>query len=286
MKKKSAIIFFLSLFVLPAFSQDKPKYLTNFFFGDTIVEVGHIKIEYKFPMAYGDRFKVQAYMTNLTDSFKIIEPSDFKFTSEGTAYGVNRNNPLVIPPKTTRRFRLVAKGTTFKHNQIKTSITNIQTSGKIKNIYAPKELMLKRGSQTSVIEPLKLRLEQYEYKSKDILIVHVGVSYSGSEFLGIHVKKIKVISSDGKAFVNKKQTRNSLYYNKDKKEVMLLLEFENPRGTSKKTGDDRVIFDDVFVEYNLDKNPENHEFIFIKNGEGLGNPPKEDKEKDIEVIED
>lgn len=295
MKKKLIITLCILIYNSLSFAQEKTKYLTNFYFADTIVEVNQMKVEYKLPMAYGDKFKVQTYITNLTDSFKIIEPSEIQFSADGKPISMTGVRLLVIPPKCTRKFRILAEGSNFKNNQVKTSINSVQTTSKIETVYSPKEIILDKEAlkfidrdvfPTSTVGALQIKLKKFVYKPNGVLIVKLAVTYSGSSFLGMHVKKIKLISSTGKTYVNQNQTTGSLYYRKEKKEMGLTLEFENPYGTSKDFKADKLNFEDVFVEYALDKNSDKKEFIFTKKGEGLGNAPKDEKEKDIEVIED
>jgi hypothetical protein len=295
MKNKSLTILFLFIYSGFCFSQEKTGYLTNFYFADTIVEVNQMKIEYKLPMAYGDKFKVQTYITNLTDSFKILAPADIEFTSGGKTVRANGTRLLVIPPKCTKKFRLLAEGANFKNTEVKTSLNNVQTTSKIENIYSPKEIILDKAAlrsieqalfPTSTVGPLQIKLKKFTYKPNGVLSVRLIVSYTGEDFLGIHVKKIKLISSEGKTYINQNQTTGSLYYKKEKKEMGLTLEFENPYGLSKDFKSDKLVFDDVFAGYAIDKNSDKKEFTFTKNGEGLGNAPKDEKEKDIEVIED
>ena len=53
------------------FSQSK----LNYFYSDTIFEYSNMKVDVIGAMSYREHFKTQINFTNLTDSFKIIEPN-------------------------------------------------------------------------------------------------------------------------------------------------------------------------------------------------------------------
>jgi hypothetical protein len=289
MKKTIIFIFSLinSIFCL---SQDN----INFYYGETILEINHMKFELKMPMAYRQKFKSTLFVTNLTDSFKIITPSDIKIITNDKEVTANGKYLFIVPPKCTRKFKLIGEESNFKSNQIKTTITNIKTTGKIVTVYQPKGFILDKSSfrlieddnfPTSGVGPLQLKLKRFDYKSDGTIIAKVSVSYTGEKFLGIYAKKIRLIDSNGKIYINQNQESGALFYRKEKKQMMLTLVFENPYGKSKDYRSDNIQFEEVFVEYQTDISPEINEFILIKNGEGKGDP-KDEKEKDIEVIED
>jgi hypothetical protein len=290
MGKLGSILLF-TLLSFTVFSQED----INFFYGDTVLEVNHLKIETKGAMSYRDRFKTGVWITNLSDSFKIIDPVDVKLTYNERTAPIHESKLKVIPPKTTRKFRFTAQGSDFKSNRLKATISKISTTGKVESVYSPKEFVLDAAAVKAIdqdqfpvtaVGPLQLKLKSFNYKGNGTLVVKVAVAYNSDRFLGMNVKKIKLLTSNGKTLVNMKQTARSLYYYKERKEIVLGLEFENPYGYATSGQADRLVFDDVFVEYNTNGGTDKQEIGFIKKGEGKGNPPKEEKEKDIEVIED
>lgn len=287
--KKSLIISFFIAQALIIRSQD------NFFYGDTILEINQMKFETKGAMSYRDRFKTQVLITNLTDSFKIIDPADIKISCNQTAMPIRESKYMVIPPKCTRKFRFVAENSNFKYDRLNASISKINTTGKIESVYFPKEFILDAEAVKAIerdqfpmtsVGPLQLRLKSFSYKPNGTMVAKVAVLYNSSNFLGMHVKKIKLLASNGKTFVNKNQSDRSLYYYKESKEIVLTLEFENPYGSAPFWQADKLVFEDVFVEYKIDTGTGKQEIGFTKTGEGKGNAPKDAKEKDIEVIED
>src|SRR6202008_3222446 len=92
----------------------------NFFYGDTIFEYSHMKFEFKETMAYKTKFKSNVYITNFTDSFKIISPYDVKISKGDYAVTLSNRGEFVVPPKSTRRFRFNTDGSGFKYDKIKT----------------------------------------------------------------------------------------------------------------------------------------------------------------------
>ncbi len=273
-----------------SFSQEE----INYFFGDTIIEFNQLKFDFRGAMSYKDRFKSPVYITNFTDSFKIITPLDFQIIKDGGyKMAITNKTQIVIAPKSTQKYRITNEGTNFKTNILRFSITNIQTTSKVEMIYAIKEIILDKTLHDQLendvflnnkIGPLELTLKAFEYKAKGTVSVTFKVKYFSENFLAIYAKKIKLIDSNGKVYTNHKT--GPIYYRKEKRETNLTLEFENPYGVSKEFKADKLIFEDVFQEYAINKNSDTKEFILIKKGEGKGNPPKDDKEKDIEVIED
>lgn len=273
-----------------SFSQDE----INYFYGDTVIEFNQMKFDFRGAMSYKDKFKSPLYITNFTDSFKIISPIDFKLIKEdGNKMGMTNKTQFIIAPKSTQRFRITNEGSNFKSKTLRFSISNVQTTSKIEMIYSINEITLDKNLHDQLekdiflnrtVGPFELTLKDFEYKNKGTVTVSFKVKYFSEKFLAIQAKKIKLIDSNGKIYTNHKT--GPIYYRKEKRETNLVLEFENPYGISKDIKADKLIFEDVFVEYALDTNSNTKEFILIKIGEGKGNPPKDDKEKEIEMIED
>jgi hypothetical protein len=289
--RKPGYILLFTLLSLNFFSQED----VNFFYKDTVLEINRMKIETKGAMAYRDRFKTGVWITNLTDSFKIIDPADVKITYNQNTTPIHESRLMVIPPKSTKKYRFSTQGSDFKSINLKATISQINTIGKVESVYSPKEFILDAAStkaidhnkpQITAIGPLQLKLKGFAYKGNGTLVVKLGVLYNSDNFLGINVKKIKLLSSNGKTLINMKQTARSLYYYREKKELVLTLEFENPYGYSTTGQADKLMLEDVFLEYKIDADKDKKEINLTKNGEGKGNPQKDEKEKDIEVIED
>lgn len=291
--KKIITITILLLACINFKAQDK----LNYFYKDTIFEINQIKIEYKGAMSYKDKFKSPVYFTNLSDSFKVIDPKNIRVIKDDYNGCPPNSNLIVIAPKTTKRYRLLFEPSDFKKSVIKQSISKIQTSGKISTVFNPDFLILNQESLDAIkirnypvrtVGDLRIRLKNFKYYPTGKLVVNVGVAYTGVGFLGMHVKKIKLLSTNGKTLVNMQQNTGSLFYKLGKDEMGLTLTFENPYGNAIDLKGDKVVFEDIFVEYELNTSNEVYEFNMTKSGEGKGNPPNEEKEasKDIEVIED
>jgi hypothetical protein len=288
--KKPGYFFLFLLLSFNFFAQDD----INFFYGDTVIEFNQLKFEFKGTMAYKDKFKSPLYITNFTDSFKIISPGDFKLTKEdGSAYSLSNKADFIIPPKASKRFRILYEGSNFKNRKLTLTISNIQTSINVATVYTLKEFILDKALYkqlddnlllTNSVGALAVTIKNFEYKEKGTVSVTLKIKYSDQDFLAIFAKKIKLIDANGKEYVNHKT--GPIYYRKEKKETNLVLEFENPYGQTRECKSDRLILDDVFVVYKLGQIKEKLVFTVSKKSEGLGNPPKEEKEKDIEVIED
>ncbi|MES2513575.1 MAG: hypothetical protein V4580_05495 [Bacteroidota bacterium] len=284
---------YLFLFLLPSvtnFAQDD----VNFFYGDTVIEFNQMKFEFKGIMAYKDKFKSPLYITNFTDSFKIISPGNFTLTKEdGSTYSLSNKADFIIPPKASKRFRILYDGSDFKTRKLTLTISNIQTSINVVTVYSVKEFILDKAlykqldenlTQTNTVGSLTVTIKNFEYKEKGTVSVTLKIKYSDQDFLAIFAKKIKLIDINGKEYINHKT--GPIYYRKEKKETNLVLEFENPYGRTRECKSDRLVLDDVFVLYKLGQIKEKLSFTVLKKSEGFGNPPKEEKEKDIEVIED
>ncbi len=287
------LIFLLFLISKGIHSQSK----LNYFYADTIFEYSNMKIDVKDAISYRDKFKAQLFFTNLSDSFKIIEPTAIKIFRDNNPICANMKNVFVIPPKCTRKFRLAFGDGNYKYDKIKTVFSKVKTTGKIESIYSPKALII-TSSTTANIEQkqfpissvgnLTLTLKSLKYTPEGKIKIKLNIAFSGKNFLGMHVLKIKIKTDDGKTALNNNQQTSSLYYKKEKSSMNITLEFDNPKGAINILNNAQLILDDVFVEYAVEENTTPFEFFISKKGEGKGNETKEEKEqeKDIEVIED
>ena len=138
------------------------------------------------------------------------------------------------------------------------------------------------------VSNLQITLKSFKYTPQGEIIVKLVVSYNGEKFLGIHIKKAKIITPEGKSVVNVNQESGSLYYRKQRSHQNITLEFANPNGLSQQLKGDQLVLEDVFCEYESSADLTPFEFNFIKTSEGRGKIPEEEKEKrkEIEVIED
>ena len=253
-----------------------------------------MKFEFKGAMAYKNKFKTQVYISNLTDSFKIISPNDTKIWMGNYSVSLTNKSDFVIPPKSSRKFRFTAEATSFKFNRIIGTFTKIGTTGRITSIYdiryfeLKNQLLERRRDDlllTNSVGPLNITLKNIEIEN-GFIEATVSVNYLGTDFLGINAKKIKLTTSNGEVLINDYQAGNSIFYNKSKKAITLKLYFKKTGGNQNAIEGDKITFDDVFTEYKVDSNTNPFQFILNKTGEGFGNPPKEEKPKDLEVIED
>lgn len=275
------------------FSQSK----LNYFYSDTIFEYSNMKVDVIGAMAYREHFKTQINFTNLTDSFKIIEPNDIKIFKENNGLGSNIRYSIVVPPKGTKRIRVVLKDLNFKYDKIKAEFSKITTTGKIENIYNPRAISIDAGTTfkienkefpTTSVGPLYLTVKAIKYMPEGMIRVKLNVVYTGKKFLGMYIRKAKIVTPDGKTETNNNQQTSSLYYRKDKSSMNITLEFKNPNGGITPLNNTELILEDIFVEYDTKEDNTPFNFYLVKKGEGKGDETKEEKEKekDIDVIED
>jgi hypothetical protein len=283
------IAFILFLVSKIMFSQSK----LNYFYSDTVFEYSDVKVDIKDAMAYKDHFKTNIIFTNLSDSFKIIEPNDIKIYKGNNGIESNIRYSIVIPPKGSKKVRIVLKDLNFKYDKIKAEFSKITTTGKIESIYNPKAFSIdattlfkieNKEFPSSSVGPLFLSVKALKYLPEGIIRVKLNVSYTGKRFLGMYIKKVKINTPDGKTESNINQQASSLYYRKDKNSMNFTLEFKNPNGGTTPLNNAIIILEDVFVEYNTKEDNTPFNFYLVKKGEGKGDETKE--EKDIEVIED
>ncbi len=239
-------------------------------------------------------FKALIYITNFTDSFKIIDPKDIKIkTSNGNEYALLNKNQLVIAPKGSEKFRLKFEGPGLKSQHLTLSIANVQTTGPAISVYNFGKIELNKKFLASIkdrqfthqqVGPMDICIKDFQYKANGTAMVKFSVKYNSPNFLGFFLKNIMLIDSGGKSQPNKKLGVH--YYRKEKKEVVIVAAFNNPYGTSEEIRTDKLLLENVFVEYVPKTNSEANLFTLTKKGEGKGNPSKDEKDNDIEVIED
>ncbi len=291
MKKVLSLVLFLAFNM--AFSQKD----LHFFYSDTIMEIDHMRCELKVGMAYGeDLFKAHLLLTNFTDSFKVINPSNIQLKiSNGKTYALTNKGLFVIPPKGTEKFRIRFQGANFKEAKLELLIADIQTSGSPINFYNFGAFKLneefirsqkEKNVPHKVMGPLDVYIKSFGYRaSNGELTARIGVHYNGSNFLGFFLNNIKAKDAKGVVYINKRM--NAHYYKAEKKEVNIpvLFDVKNPEGDKQLS--DEISIDNVFAEYYLTTNKQVYTITMHKNGEGKGNPKNNDeKTDDIEVIED
>ncbi len=288
--KQFTIIFVFTLYFLNGFSQ-KEKCI----YADTIFQFDQMRIAAK-GISYKTFGKVYLNVTNLTDSFKIIYPKDVSISDiYGKQFTVNSKTMFVIPPKTTRRYMFVVENSEFKAESLNVIISAVHTTGKIESIYQFSPFILNQSTFDLIdkskqfpivnVGNLSLTLKNFEYFARGNMAGQIVVKYNGNKFLGVFATNITLTTMEGKSFVNHKQTASSLYYNPNKKEMKLNFNFENPYGSSIILKEDKLLTENVFVEYNTYSNNAPLQFKLRKKSENeLKN--EEEKKEDIEVIEE
>lgn len=253
----------------------------TFFYTDTIFEINQLKFEFKESESFKEKFRATVNITNLSDSFKIINSSEICINLNDTKIKSSNESDFVIEPKSTKTFLLKFNDANFKENKLNFEISNIHTTGKVESIYSPPKFVLDKNAMLEakykLFTPLlkgnlNLIVKDIIYDKAGFLLVALSVEYTGNQFLGINYRKIKIKTSDGRVFVNHKQ--GDMYKYHDSKAKNSYLKFENPRGNSSKCKDDVLILDDVFVEYNIINSQQTTSFSLTKGKIGKRNPLK------------
>ncbi len=271
------------------YSQKKTAY------SDTIFQYDQMRISCR-GLAYRGFGRFIMNVTNLTDSFKIIHSADVSIADiKGQQIPIISKIPCIVPPKATRRFSLVAEAKDFKGDFLKIVISNIHTTGEIDTIYDFQPISLelatfklideKKQFPTLTNGALTVKLNNYEYFMKGNVGGQLVVSYTGNKFLSIYAKNITLQTPEGKIYVNHRQTMNSLSYINGKKEMKLVLDFENPNGASREMKGDKLILENVFIEYNTYSLNKPLELKLYKKGEEEFKG-EEEKKEDIEMLQE
>lgn len=236
-----------------------PQHVT-FVYRDTVVETNQLRFEIRICVAYRQFGKIILEITNLTDSFKIIYPKDISISDiTGRQVTLQDKKPYVIPPKATRKCRFVAESNDFKAGELKVEIGAVHTTGPAVNVYAFPPFILDAATFDMVeknvmplvaLGPVTLKLKNFKYYSKGNVRVWLSVFYSGDLFLGAHCNNISLKSADGKITMQAFTPRNNaFFFDKKRKELKLTLKFENPGSNAVKPMGEKLMLDNVFIEY-------------------------------------
>lgn len=286
------LVIALCLFIgFNAFSQH-----VTFVYRDTVVESNQLRFETRTCVAYRQFGKIILEITNLTDSFKIIYPWDISISDvTGRQVRLQDKKPYVIPPKATRKCRFVAESNDFKAGTLRVEIGAVHTTGRALNVYsfppfildaATFDMVEKNVMPLVAIGPVTLKLKNFKYYSKGNVRVWLSVFYSGDLFLGAHCNKISLKSADGKVTMQAFTPRNNaFFFDKKRRELRLTLKFENPGSNAEKPMGEKLILDDVFVEYPTYEKQDKISFNVYKLRETdekvkEEEPDDEDKDKD------
>ncbi len=249
---------------------------------DTVYTTNDLKIEIEGTLAFRGNVKIPMFITNLSDNYKTIYSKDITITDiNNKPIVVNVKKPLVIPPKTTKKYTVIAESESFKINDIKITINQIHSTSKIENIIKPDLISLKlKDGDIIKIGDLELNLIKCATSNLGLTKIYFKLSYTGTNLLAIEGFKIKLISeSTKKIYTNFCEKSKLTSYPEGRESYTLLLEFDNPNLNFDTVNGDKISFENVFIEYKKTSENKPYELHIYKKGEISGDAPKEEKDK-------
>lgn len=254
---------------------------------DTVFELEQLQFKVTETYAFRNKIKTTLIITNLSDNFKILHSEDFTITdSENNPIGINQKKTMVIAPKTTKKFGLLAESKSFKLHDIKVSLKQIYSASTIETIINPNLFNLHlEGTSSSKAGPLEVTTIKCIAAPDGTTKAYFKLSYTGNKFLAIYGSKAMLQTASRKGYMNIAKKSKITYYPNDKAALTMMLEFDNSSPNFFGENCDKVSFENVFIEYSVSSS--NNPFVFhiYKNGETKDDsPPKEKKE--TETTED
>jgi hypothetical protein len=256
-------------------------------YSDTIFEIDQLKFKITETYAFRDKVKTTIILYNQSDNFKIIHSEDFTIMdSDSNRIIVNAKKPIVIAPKTSKKIGLLAETkASFKLYDIKIVLNKIYTTGNPVSVFKPNLFNLhEEGLESWRNDVLEITRTKCVNAGNGITKAYFKVAYSGGKFLGIYGANTTQLSANGSSYKNTFKKSQITYYPDEKAAMTLLCEFENPASNFSGANCDKLIFENVFIEYQSTSSAKPFEFHVYKNGLNEGDSPFDKKER--ENIED
>lgn len=298
MKKSLLIIALICIFIYTAKSQAGGgvtsiivalSQRSTVLYSDTTFEIDQLKLKVTETYAFRDKIKTTLILTNLSDNYKTINSEDLTITdAENKPIIINSKKPMVIAPKTTKKFGLMAESkASFKLYDIKIGLKQIYSTGNPMNTFKPNQFNLHlEGVENCKTGPLEITTIKCNGLLNGTTKAYYKLSYTGTNFLAIYGSRSILIKANQKAYFSIAPKSKTTYYPANKPALTLMLEFENPIPSFEGQSCDKVSFENVFVEYESKSDNKSIEFHVYKNGLSDGDSPKEKKEADKENTED
>lgn len=251
-------------------------------YSDTVFEFEQLQFKVNETYAFRNKIKTTMLITNLSDSYKTLYSEDITITdSENNSIVINQKKPMVIPPKSAKKFGILAESKSFKLYNIKISIKEIHSTGNAISILTPNLFNLhSEGTSTGKIGALEITRTKCNSSPDGIVKVYFKLIYTGNNFLAIQGSNAKLLSDNKKVYMNLSRKSQATFYPKNKEAYTMLLEFANLQPNFIGDNCDKISFENVFKEYEIYSNNKPFEFQIHKKGLVEGESPKEEKEKE------
>lgn len=250
---------------------------------DTVFELEQMQFKFNETYAFRNKIKTTMLITNLSDSYKTLFSEDITIIdSENNPIVIKQKKPMVIAPKSTKKFGILAESKSFKLYDIKISIKEIHSTGKAISILNPNLFNLhSEGTSSGKSGDLEITRTKCSSSPEGIIKVYFKLIYTGNNFLAIQGSNAKLLSANKKAYVNLSRKSQATFYPKNKETYTMLLEFNNFQPNFIGDNCDKISFENVFKEFEIYSNNKPFAFQMHKKGIAKGESPKEEK-----VIED
>ncbi len=252
----------------------------KFFLRDTTIEVSGLKIKFERGYGRGDIAKIKMVITNFSENYVIINPSDITIGSvKGSEKMTHYKKNIVVGPKDFTKVTVGFKELTgMGKSQTFVSVKKIGFSDALLNSFSSLSIPAELGTR---LEKTNLSLDVIEVnpRAKDYA-VKVDIKYTGQNFLSINYTKATFVSESGD-FTNTRKSKT--FYNSTLPSQKMLMIFPVTKGRDIKISGN-VKLGEVFKEYSV-KTLDGFKLLLNPMSEAEFRKKKEEKEEVIEEID-
>jgi|GEM_PF-3953960 len=223
----------------------------KFYYRDTTFEFNGNRYEVSRIVSTEEYFKCAVSITNISDNFIVINPSDIFGNASGsdarTTSTVKR--VAVIAPKFSRKFTIKLEGKDFRVNAVDIDITKLQLTGKMLAEYQLPDIDITKENMRQTGQVKWIMKDKKEDKAGYRIVAEV--EYKGDKFLGLFYNNIVLKTNDGSKYLNTGKKNEDFYYEMGKPFEKNILFFPiDPKKVNDKNAP-TLSFPGVFKEYSL-----------------------------------
>ena len=250
-----AVLAFICSFSLQAqqktTEQKTPEIDKKFFYRDTLLEYNGNKYEISRIISTETYFKCRVSVTNISDNFIVINPTDIFGTIGGNATKITSSvkKVAVIAPKFSKNFTIKLEGKDFRVNEINIDISKMQLTGKMLTEYKLADVIITKENAREA-GPVKWIMKDKKDDKTGYRIV-AEVEYKGDKFLALFYNNITLKTADGGKYLNVGKKNEDFYYETGKASEKNILYFPIEPKKIKDKNVPTLSFPNVFKEYDL-----------------------------------